>query len=104
MRFLGRWWWAILAVAVVAVRIALPFVLRAEIERRASEALGATVTVGDVDLALLRGGVALEEVTVREAGAALDAPPLVAWERFAVWLRWPGSRSSGRRYVSRTSS
>jgi len=87
MRLIRRWWWAILLVLVVIVRIALPGVLRAQIEARASEALHATVQVGDVDLALLTGGAALDDVAVRATDAPPDEEPLVAWKRLAVDLR-----------------
>jgi hypothetical protein len=55
------------------VRIALPMVLRAVIASQASEALHAQVAVGDVDLRLWRGGVALEDVAIRAAGASAAA-------------------------------
>jgi uncharacterized protein involved in outer membrane biogenesis len=68
---LYRWRWWILAVAVViAVRAALPEILRRVLISQASEALKARVEVGDVDLFLLHGDVALENVSVREAAAS----------------------------------
>ena len=88
MRILRRWWWAILLVVILLVRAALPEVLRRQIETRASDALHATVRVGNVDLALLTGGVALEDVSVRATDAAPDDDPLVGWKRFAVDLQW----------------
>src|SRR6185369_15585475 len=87
-----RFWLVLLALAIV-VRIALPYALRPLIESQASQALSARVTVGDVDLALLKGGVALEDVAVHTGPApAPDAPPeaaqaetpIVSWKRFAV--------------------
>src|SRR5438046_1291511 len=79
----------LLALAVLlALRAALPVVVRRQLVSRASEALHARVDVGDVDLALLRGGIALKDVAIRPAGAAPDAPPLIAWKRFAVAVRW----------------
>src|SRR5262245_43526516 len=79
----------LLAFAVLlAVRAALPTVVRRNLETRASEMLHARVTIGDVDLALLRGGVALEDVAVRAADAPATDVPLVAWKRFAVSVRW----------------
>jgi hypothetical protein len=72
----------------VIVRIALPSILRSQIETRASEALHAQVHVGDVDLAILSGGLALNDVTVRTLDAAPDDESLLGWKRFAVDLRW----------------
>jgi hypothetical protein len=88
MRFVRRWWWAILLVLVVVLRIALPSILRSQIETRASEALRAKVHVGDVQLKLLGGGVALEDVDVRATDAPPDEQPLIGWKRLAVDLRW----------------
>ncbi len=106
MGVLTRWtaplgrprFWLILLALVVVIRIALPYVLRPIIESQASTALSARVSVGDVDLALLRGGVALEDVAVRTGPAPEPAPeaaeplpdetPIVAWKRFAVNLGW----------------
>lgn len=106
-RQLRRWRWWIAAVAVlIVVRVALPEVLRRVIASQASEALNARVDVGDVDLRLWRGGVALEDVAIREKGApepppppdetAEDAPPpafdayspIIAFKRFAVEVRF----------------
>src|SRR5215470_2180752 len=103
-RRLHRWRWWLLALAlIIAVRVALPFVLRRVIASQASQALHARVDVGDVDLALYKGGVALRDVAVRAAGAPPppavqpangpafpDNAPLIAFKRFAVELRyWP---------------
>src|SRR5262249_11047666 len=41
-----------------------------------------------VELALLSGGVALNDVAVRAKDAAPDAEPLIGWKRFVVVLRW----------------
>src|SRR5689334_14870677 len=88
MRVLRRWWWAILLVLVVIVRVALPSILRSQIETRASDALHANVHVGDVGLCLVCGAVALDDVAVRAKDAAPDDEALIAWKRFAVNLRW----------------
>ncbi len=79
-----------LAVLVV-IRAALPLVLRHVLASRASQALRARVEIGDVDLALLRCGIALTDVTIRSAAsqeAGSDDRPLIAWKRFAVAVRW----------------
>ncbi len=80
--------WLIAAAAVVLLRVLLPVVLERVIASQASKILHARVEVGDVDLALLRGGVALKDVAVYAAAAAPDAPPLIAWKLFGVELRW----------------
>jgi hypothetical protein len=106
---LKRWRWWIAAVALLlAVRVALPIVLRHVVASQASTALQARVEVGDVDLALWKGGVALDEVAVFEGGedrgsavgeqgpaAANDRPPtpdpqppIIAFKRFAAELRY----------------
>lgn len=77
---------------LIVLRMALPEVLRRVAERQASAALQARVEIGDVDLALLRAGVVLEDVAVRELEdpppGAEAVPPLVAWKRLAVRVRW----------------
>jgi len=89
-----RWWLAGLLGVAVLVRAALPEIIRRQAETRASELLHARVQIGDVDLWLLGGAVALEDVTVRPAGAPDAAPapdeeqPVVAWRRFAADLNW----------------
>jgi hypothetical protein len=78
----------ILIALLVVGRAILPAVVRGQIETRASAALGATVQVGDVDLALLAGGIALDDVAVRATKAPPEGGPLVSWKRFAVDVRW----------------
>ena len=86
-----RFWLIVLGVLVV-LRIALPYALRPILESKASEALHARVDIGDVDLALYRAGIALEDVAVRPAGWSAETdtgdPPLIAWKRLAVAVRW----------------
>ena len=98
-----RWrWWLIAVALIIAIRVALPIVLRRVIASQASEALHARVDVGGVSLALWKGGVALEDVAVRPADAPPAPPaapqanapsfpdnaPIVAFKRFAVELRY----------------
>jgi len=77
---LWRWRrWLVVLVVLVIVRVALPEVLRRVLISQASQALRARVEVGDVDLSLLRGGVALEDVAIWEsptptAAGATNAP------------------------------
>src|SRR5262245_47700631 len=91
---LKRWqrWCIALGIAAVVLRVALPYALRPILESRASQAINARVDIGDVDLALYRAGIALNDVTVRPAGWTPETdngdPPLIAWKRFAVAVRW----------------
>ncbi|MFI5396273.1 MAG: DUF748 domain-containing protein [Candidatus Binatia bacterium] len=80
--------WLIAAAIIILVRVLLPIVLRKVIVSQASKALNANVQVGDVDLGLFRGFVALKDVAVRANTAPPDSPPLIGWKLFAVDLRW----------------
>lgn len=87
-----RFWLIVLGVAVV-LRAALPYALRPVLESKASQAIKARVDIGDVDLALYRAGIALENVTVRPAVVLTAGPdtggrPLIAWKRLALAVRW----------------
>src|SRR5213080_1975248 len=87
--------WLVALAIVVVLRAALPAGLRVLLASQAGKLLRARVEIGDVDLALLRGAIALKDVAVRP-GAAAPAPssgpgaepPLVAWKRFAVNVAW----------------
>jgi len=93
-----RWWLVGIVTLLVLLRAVLPEIVRRQAETRASELLHAQVKIGDVDLGLLRGMVALDDVGLRpvpppdatpEAKAAAEgAPPVVGWKRFAINLRW----------------
>src|SRR5437773_2621452 len=80
--------WLIAAANVILLRVLLPFALRKVIALQGSKALNATVQVGDVDLGLFRGFVALKDVAVRATTAPPDSPPLIGWKLFSVNLRW----------------
>jgi hypothetical protein len=54
---------ALVALGIVA-RLALPDIVRGQLERRLSQALAVPVTIGDVDLGLLTGLVALEDIAI----------------------------------------
>jgi hypothetical protein len=83
-----RWLWAVVATLVV-LRAAVPEVVRQVLVSRAAETLKTRVEVGDVDLAFMRGGVTLEDVALYSpAPEAAGDPPLVAWKRFTVALRY----------------
>jgi hypothetical protein len=81
---------AVVVVLLVALRVALPRVVRTQLEQQLSGLIAGTVTVGDVDLWLVSGAVAAEDVALRPDGAAPDAPPLVAFHRLAIDIGWLG--------------
>src|SRR5262245_49485627 len=85
-----RVWLAIVVVLAVAIRIALPYVLRSQIEKQANAALVGHVTVGDVDLWVLRGAVDVRAVALRGENAPADDPPQVAFRSFYVNIGWWG--------------
>jgi len=81
--------WLIALGIVLALRIALPEVLRRVIRSQVSQRLRTRVEVGDVDLALYRGGVTLKDVALYSpTPQSSDEPPLVAWKRFGVEIRY----------------
>ena len=89
-----RRWLVVLGILLV-LRVALPPIARRVMQSRASTLLNARVTIGDVDFALWRGLVALDDVAVRPplppgtAEPPTEAEPaLIAWKRFAVNLAW----------------
>lgn len=73
-------------VLALAARIALPPLLRRVVESQANAALAGRVVVGDLDLHLLRGGVALDEVTLHREDAPPGEPAVVAFRRFYVQI------------------
>ena len=93
---LGRWWgsrrarWIALAAIglLLAVRIALPAIVRSQIEAQAKAAVAGTLKVGDVDLWLIRGAIGLDDVTFRADGQPAEAPPMAAFGRLYVNLGW----------------
>jgi hypothetical protein len=86
---LYRWRrWLIAAAIIILTRVLLPIVLQRVIASQASKALNASVQVGDVDLGIFKGFVALKDVAVRANAAPPDSPPLIGWKLFAVDLGW----------------
>jgi hypothetical protein len=90
---LWRWRrWMVALSVLLLLRAVLPEILRRVIVAQAAKILRAQVAVGDVDLALYRGGLVLEDVAVRSTEPAADgaggAPPLIAWKRLDLELRW----------------
>lgn len=80
----------VLLVLLVGLRIALPSIVRSQIEKQANAAITGQLTVGDVDLWLLSGAVALKDVALHAEGVAPDVPPLVAWKRIYVQVGYWG--------------
>ncbi len=84
--------WIVALTVLLLLRAALPEVLRRVMIAQATKILRAQVAIGDVDLALYRGGIALKDVAVRAAVAAAGdadtAPPLIGWKRLDIELRW----------------
>jgi hypothetical protein len=91
-RLRSRRLWLVVLGAALVLRIALPYALRPIIASQASKAINARVDIGDVDLALYRAGIALNDVTIRPAGWSPEHdngdPPLIAWKRFETAVRW----------------
>jgi hypothetical protein len=83
-----------LFVLLLAVRIALPYVLRPIIVSQADAALVGRIALRDLDLSLIRGGVTLHgfEVYADELppgpGPVEPKPPLFATERLWVNVSW----------------
>ena len=73
---------------LLVARAVLPIGVARLIERQAGTALRARVEVGDVDLGILRGAAALEDVRVWEADDPPDAEPVVSWARVAANVGW----------------
>jgi hypothetical protein len=92
----SRPWWrlrlgrrrivAIVVFLVVALRVALPYIIRSQLESRTQAAVTGRLEVGDVDLWLLRGGLALEDVKFRVDAA--PHPALAAFRRLYVNIGW----------------
>jgi hypothetical protein len=78
----------VLVVLVVGLRVALPSILRSQIEKQANAALAGTLTIGDVDLWLLSGGVALKELALRAENTAPDVPPVLTLKRLYVQVAY----------------
>jgi hypothetical protein len=85
----GRRGWLVALGIVIVLRAAAPEVLRRVLVSRLSQQLQTRVEIGDVDLTLVRGGIALEDVAVwSPMPQAAGEPPLVAWKRLAVEVRY----------------
>jgi hypothetical protein len=92
MAFARRHRLAVALTVAVLLRVALPYAIRPLLERQASSTLNADVRIGDVDLALYRAGIALDDVAIRPAGWTPETdtgePPLITWKRLGLAVRW----------------
>ena len=75
-------------VALVIVRIALPFALRPLLVAQADAALAGRIELADLDLSLLRGGVTLHDFSVHSDERPSDAPALFAAKRLWTQISW----------------
>jgi hypothetical protein len=73
---------------LVIVRIALPYVLRSVIVSQADAALIGRVELADVDLSLIRGGVALEGLSVHVDERPSTEPALFEAKRLWTQISW----------------
>lgn len=79
---------AAVVVVLVGLRAALPAGVRHAIESHAGRFAPVRITVGDVDLSLLRGGIALDHVALWLTAGEPGALPVVTWKRLEVSVRW----------------
>jgi uncharacterized protein involved in outer membrane biogenesis len=77
----------LLALALL-VRIALPFVLRSVIVSQADAALVGRVELADLDLSLIRGGLALEGLSVHVDERPSTEPALFECKRLWTQISW----------------
>jgi hypothetical protein len=68
----------------LALRVALPLVVRSVMVSQMNAALTGRTEIGDVDLWLFRGAIALEDVALHREGEVAGDPPLVACHRLYV--------------------
>jgi hypothetical protein len=73
-----------LVILLLGLRVALPSILRSQIERRANAAIAGRLTVGGVDLGLLSGALTLKDVMLRAEDATPDMPPVLELRRLYV--------------------
>lgn len=73
---------------VLLARAALPLGVARLLESQVASTLRARVAIGDVDLGLLRGTVALDDVAVWDASQPAAVEPVIAWKRVAANLGW----------------
>ena len=67
-------WIAALALLLLAVRVALPSIVRAHLDRKLDAIEGYEGDIGDVDLRLWRGAYRIEDLEIVKSGAAIPVP------------------------------
>ena len=94
-----RWPWIALGFLGLgaALRVAAPYGVARGIERAAREATGLPVTVGNVDLGLLRGVVAADDIVVGRPGGVPSAIPLLRVRRLVGELAFADLLAGGVR-------
>jgi hypothetical protein len=89
-----RLWLAIAVAAIVALRAVAPAAIRWAIESQGTQALGVPVRVADVDLWLVFGGIAVEDLRVGQRTVPLDVPAiepassLLSWSNAYARIGW----------------
>jgi len=78
---------ALVAVAVL-VRAFLPWAVRSQLESRTGEAVAGRLEVGDVDLWVARGAIALHDVRFQADGAPSNDPPTLSLRRLYLDVSW----------------
>jgi len=77
-------YWMALVVLAIAVRVALPFVLRPVLEDQISAVLNGRIEVDDVHLSLLRGEAVVSGVRVYEG----ESDQLASFDQLLANIRW----------------
>lgn len=95
---------ALVALGVIGLRALLPLGIEWAIEREGSRALGAPVSLENVDLALLRGSASIEGLRLGGAGgpSSPTQPPIASWDRLEIRLD-PLQLFSGRIHLPEVS-
>ncbi len=89
LRWPRRLLWAllILAVLLVALRIALPVIIRHQIVARLDAVEGYAGEVGDIDLALFRGAYVIEDIAIRKV-EGVSGQPFFSARRIDFSIAW----------------
>ena len=85
--FVGRHYWLIaVLVLLMAVRVALPFVLRPVLADQLSTAINGHVEIGQVRVWLLYGAVSLQDVKIFTSSP--KTAPVITWHNLYARLHW----------------
>jgi hypothetical protein len=84
-----RWWLLlVLIVVLLGVRLALPGIIRAQVNERLGQMPAYSGTVGDIDVAFWRGAYVLKDLTLVKRGPRIPVAFLTV-PRMEVALDWP---------------